>query len=407
MTKRQPPHEVSALPITACSVVTACGVGTRALHEGLLGTEHRLRIPSLFDLDFDTMAGEVSEPLPDLADGLHQYSTRNTRLTLAAIDSPGDGLRDAVNQAVERYGAARTGVVLGTSTSGMYETEQAYRHRQRHGHLPSDYVFERQHAWIALADYVRCELGLKGPRYVISTACSSGSRAIAAAQRLICTGLCDAVLAGGVDSLCRLTLNGFNSLDLVAKDPCTPLDRNRDGISIGEGVGLMLIERPQPEWQHAVHLLGCGESSDAHHMTAPHPEGIGAIIAMQQSFEQAGLKPEMIDYVNLHATGTRQNDAVEMAAMAEVFGPEVQCGGTKGLTGHTLGAAGAVEAAICWMALTQSFLPGTCGLRHVDPAFSRQVITTPRLNTPVNMVMNNSFGFGGNNASMILGRQGD
>jgi len=403
----EPVYNEAALPITACSVVTACGVGTQTLHSALLGAEHSLRAPTLFELGFRTLVGQVNEALPDLAASLQAYSTRNTRLTLAAIDSPGDGLRNAVNRAVERYGAERIGVILGTSTSGMYETEQAYCYRQQYGHLPADYVFERQHAWVALVDYVSGELGLSGPRYVISTACSSGSRTIAAAQRLIRTGFCDAVLAGGIDSLCRLTLNGFKSLDLVAEGPCTPLDRDRDGISIGEGAGLMLIERPQPEWRHVVHLLGCGESSDAHHMAAPHPEGVGAIMAMRQALAQAGLAPDMIDYVNLHATGTRQNDAVEMAAMAEVFGEQVQCGGTKGLTGHTLGAAGAVEAAICWLALTESFLPGTCGLRNADPTFCRPVISAPRLNAKVNLVMNNNFGFGGNNASMIFGLRRD
>lgn len=398
---------VPPLSITACSAVTACGIGTDALLQGLRTNRHRLREPRLFAIDFPAYAGEVADELPPIADICHEYSTRNARLALATIDHPVDGVREAVAHAVQRYGAHRIGVVIGTSTSGMYETEEAYRYRAGHGQFPDSYRFERQHAWIATADFVRCELGLQGPCYTISTACSSGSKAIAAGQRMIQSGICDAVLAGGIDSLCRLTFYGFKSLELMAEQPCTPLDKDRSGISLGEGGALMLLERAVDAGNDAIRLLGCGESSDAHHMTAPHPEGKGAIAAMRQALVAANLSAEQIGYVNLHATGTPQNDQAEMVAMKAVFDNTVQCSGTKGLTGHTLGAAGAVEAAICWLALKHRFIPGTCSLQQADPAFERPIRVDPSEAPALRTTMCNNFGFGGNNSSLIFGARDD
>ena len=396
-------HAQRALPITACAAVTACGIGTRALHDGLLHNVHRLRVPRLFALDFATYVGEVADELPALAADSVAFDRRNARLALAAMQHAPDGLLPALADAVERYGSDRIGVVIGTSTSGMYETEQAFAHRHEHGRFPDHYHFERQHAWNATADFIRSYLQLGGPCYTISTACSSGSKALIVAQRLIRTGVCDAVIAGGVDSLCRLTCYGFKSLELTAEQPCTPLDRDRNGISLGEGGALMLLERTREALNDRVHLLGCGESSDAHHMTAPHPQGKGALLAMQQALAAAGRDPRQIDYVNLHATGTPQNDRAEMLAMQQLFDDAVQCSGTKGLTGHTLGAAGAIEAAICWLSLQQQFRPGTCGLQQVDPEFQRPVISAPQPRAALRNVMCNNFGFGGNNSSLVLG----
>jgi len=396
------------LPITACSVFSACGLGTQSLYQALLTGKHRLHPPRLFDVDFPAWCGEISnDSLPELTPSLQTFSTRNARIALAAINHPADGLRSAVEQAIERYGAQRVGIVLGTSTSGIYETEKAYVWLKQHGQVPASFSLPDQHSWVATARFLQAELGLEGPCYVISTACSSSSKSLASAQRLIATGVCDAVLTGGVDSLCRLTMYGFKSLDIMSEQPCTPLDKDRNGISLGEGAGLLLLEKPHDTLSHCVHLLGCGESSDAHHMTAPHPEGKGAVIAMHGALAQAGIKAADIDYVNLHATGTVLNDSAEMLAMEQVFAPELRCSGTKGLTGHTLGAAGAIETIITWLSLKHGFRPGTCNLKQVDAAFHCTVNRDSETDIPVAFTMNNNFGFGGNNTSVVLGWRHD
>lgn len=398
---------IPALPITACSVVSACGAGTRSLYSALLAGRHCLRTCELIDLEFPAYVGEIAaDCLPQLDPRLASFSTRNTRIALAALEHAEDGVRAAVERAVTRYGAHRVGVIIGTSTSGIYETENAYAYRQQHHRLPADFSFVDRHIWSATARFLHMELGLEGPCYAVSTACSSSSKTLASAQRLIVNGVCDAVLTGGVDSLCRMTLYGFKSLDIMAEKPCTPLDQARCGISLGEAGGLLLLERPQAEHAPCVHLLGCGESSDAWHMTAPHPEGRGALAAMRKALAQAGLTPAAIDYVNLHATGTLLNDQAEMAAMAQLFTDDMCCSGTKGLTGHTLGAAGAVESIITWLSLVYRFMPGTCSLKSVDEAFRCNVLKDSVQDVPVHIAMSNNFGFGGNNTSLILGRSG-
>ena len=391
------------IPITACSTINACGIGTDALHQGLLSGKHALRPPRLVDIAFQTVAGEVKEDLPNIDPSIPHFASRNARIALAALNHAPDGLLTAVQTASARYGAHRIGVVIGTSTSGIYETENAYKSLEDSGHAPDAYSFPHQHAWVATAHFLKHQLALKGPCYAVSTACSSSSKTIACAQRLINSGVCDAVLTGGVDALCRLTLQGFKSLELVAEQPCTPLDENRCGINLGEGAGLLLLEKSAPEFSHCVHLLGTGESSDAHHMTAPHPEGKGAASAMGAALKQATLSSAKIDYVNLHATGTLKNDASEMRAMEAVFDPTIQCSGTKGLTGHTLGAAGGIEAIISWLALTHRFKPGTCSLKNLDESFKCDVLKDALPDQPLQFAMSNNFGFGGNNTSIILG----
>jgi len=395
----QPP-----LPVTACASASACGIGNHSLLDALRTGQSRLQPVRLFEVDFPACTGEIdNHRLPTLDAGLTRFNTRNARIALAALNHEADRLREAVRHARQRYGAHRIGVVLGTSTSGIYETENAYTTLAETGHLPTDYDFVHQHTWVASAHFLQAELQLEGPCHTISTACSSSSKTIISAQRLIHAGVCDAVLTGGVDSLCRMTLHGFKSLDLIAEQPCTPLDRDRSGISLGEGAGLLLLERAHPEHTDCVHLLGAGESSDAHHMTAPHPEGRGAVLAMQRALQQAGLTATDIDYVNLHATGTVKNDAAEMLGMQAVFGPDTPCSGTKGLTGHTLGAAGGIEAIIAWLCLQHAFMPGTCGLQNVDTAFTMQILQDSRTDLPVRYTMSNNFGFGGNNTSLLFG----
>jgi len=392
------------MPITASASANACGVGNQRLLDVIRSGQSQLRPVRLFEVDFPAFTGEINDHLlPALDDSLARFSTRNTRIALAALNDPTDGLRAAVEHARQRYGVHRIGIVLGTSTSGIYETENAYIAHAETGLMPPQYDFVHQHLCVATAYFLRAELQLQGPCYAVSTACSSSSNAIISAQRLIHAGICDAVLTGGVDSLCRMTLQGFKSLDLVSDRPCTPLDRNRSGISLGEGAGLLLLERQQPEYTGCVHLLGAGESSDAHHITAPHPEGRGAALAMDRALRQTGLVAADIDYVNLHATGTLKNDAAEMTGLQAVLGTDTPCSGTKGLIGHTLGAAGGIEAIIACLSLKHRLLPGTCGLRETDPAFDAQVLKETRTDLTVRYTMSNNFGFGGNNTALLFG----
>lgn len=399
---------IHPLPITACATYCACGLGTERLYESLLSGKHCLHSPRLFKTDFPAWCGEiVDDLLPEVNPSLQAFSTRNARIALATINHPADGLRNAVDRAIDRYGADRVGITLGTSTSGIYETENFYKYLEEHGRAPISFDLVSQHLWVATARFLKFELGLEGPCYAISTACSSSSKALASAKRLITAGVCDAVLTGGIDSLCRMTMYGFKSLDIMSEQPCKPLDSTRNGISLGEGAGLLLVEKPDEAFSDCVHLLGCGESSDAHHMTAPHPEGKGAAIAMRAALAQAGIAERDIDYVNLHATGTVLNDSSEMRAMEQVFGTDTYCGGTKGLTGHTLGAAGGIETIITWLAIKHRFRPGTCNLEQVDPSFRCAVVRDSKTDIPVTYTMNNNFGFGGNNTAVVLGWQHD
>ncbi len=389
--------------ITAYTAVTACGVGEKPLLDTLLEQRSCLKPARMIKLDFITYTGEVESALPEIRDELKSYDARNARIALAALDCEDSAFRKAVVAAAARYGAERVGVIVGTSTSGIYETELAYQAHVMSGRLPESFNFKHQHAWVATAEFLKKELGVSGPCYAISTACSSSGKAVAAGQRMVETGICDAVVVGGVDSICHLTLHGFHSLELTSEHPCTPLDRDRNGISLGEGAGLLLLER-QPTPDSSATLVGYGESSDAYHMTAPHPDGAGSAQAMRSALAMAGLQAEAIGYVNLHATGTRLNDQSEMRAMASMFGQETPCSGTKGMTGHTLGAAGAVEAVIALLALDHGFAPGTCGIRHVDDEFTHRVLTEVLPLPDIRYVMSNNFGFGGNNVSLIFAK---
>jgi len=390
--------------VTAYTAVTACGQGKKALLDALLAQKSALKPSRLIKLEFLTYTGEIDSPLPEISSALQPYNSRNARIALAALDCEKGAFRNAINQAISRYGPGRIAIIIGTSTSGIYETELAYQAELATGIRPAAFDFKHQHAWVATAEFMKKELGLAGPCYAISTACSSSGKAVAAGQRLIESGIADAVVVGGVDSICHMTLHGFNSLELTSENPCRPLDRDRDGISLGEGAGLLLIERSANNHSD-VQLIGYGESSDAYHMTAPHPEGAGSAQAMQSALNMASLKPERIDYVNLHATGTRLNDQSEMRAMASLFGLNTPCSGTKGLTGHTLGAAGAVEAVITLLGLENGFAPGTCGIQHVDEAFCNHVLTEALMLSDIGCVMSNNFGFGGNNVSLIFARE--
>jgi 3-oxoacyl-[acyl-carrier-protein] synthase I len=287
----------------------------------------------------------------------------------------------------------------------MLQTELAYRHRdQATGQLPPDYNYATTHNSFSVADFVRQTLQLEGPAAVVCTACSSSAKVFASAQRMISAGVIDAAVVGGVDSLCLTTLYGFHSLQLTSRTPCRPYDIARDGISIGEAAAFVLLERsPSLPADDAIMLLGTGESSDAYHMSSPHPEGRGARASIQQALRAASLAPADIDYVNLHGTATPSNDSAEDLAVTAVFGTGTACSSTKGATGHTLGAAGALEAVICALAIQHGLMPGGLNTTAVDPKLHLNYLCANR-RAPVRRVLSNSFGFGGANCSLIFGR---
>jgi 3-oxoacyl-[acyl-carrier-protein] synthase-1 len=297
------------------------------------------------------------------------------------------------------------GVFLGTSTAGILQTELAYRERDpASGALPANFQYSSTHNTFSVADYVRHRCRLAGPAVAVSCACASSAKAFGSARRMMEAGLIDAAVVGGVDSLCLTTLYGFHSLQLSSPTPCRPFDVARDGISIGEAAAFALLERaPHSLDADSVLLLGIGESSDAYHMSAPHPEGLGARQAMLGALASAGLEPADIDYINLHGTGTPSNDRAESQAVTGTFGAAVPCSSTKGATGHTLGAAGALEAVISVLAVKHALMPGGVHTSTIDPALAARYIKDNR-RAPLARVLSNSFGFGGTNCSLIFGR---
>ncbi len=389
--------------ITAWRCLSAAGSDSEALIAALREGRSRLAPIRLLPLRFETVVGEFRAPLPAIRPELSAYACRNAGLALAALNG---GFRARVEAALARYGARRVGLVVGTSTSGIYDSEPAYAHFIVHGAMPADFNFLRRHAISATAQFLGLELGIGGPVYAISTACSSSAKALGAGQRLLQTGVCDAVLVAGVDTLCQLTLRGFHSLGLIAAGPCRPMDADRKGINIGEAAALLLLERSTAETQACPHLLAVGESSDAHHMSAPDPDGRGAEAAMRAALDMAGLQPEQVGYVNLHATATPLNDLAEARAVERLLGGQVPCSGVKGMLGHTLGASGAVEAIVTLEALRQGWLPGTCGLEHPDPACRIRLLKNLQP-ADVAFALCNAFGFGGSNASALLARSGE
>ncbi len=333
------------------------------------------------------------------------FDCRNNRVAAMALNQ--DGFLDAVAGARERHGADRIGVFLGTSTSGILQTEIAYRQRDLEtGMLPANFDYARTHNTYSLGDFVRRYLRLDGPSVVVSSACATTAKVFGNAVRMMAAGLCDAAVVGGADTLCGTTLHGFRSLSLVSDEPCRPFDAERRGISIGEGAGFALLEKVAGgrDRRARVLLLGVGESSDAHHMSSPHPEGIGARLAMERALAAAALTPGDIDYVNLHGTATPVGDAAEDRAVSDLLG-RTPCSSTKGFTGHTLGASGIIEAIFSALSIVHGFMPGSPHTRTVDPTFRSRYMVEKRC-TSVDRVISNSFGFGGANCSLVLGRAG-
>jgi 3-oxoacyl-[acyl-carrier-protein] synthase-1 len=386
---------------------TSCiGKGIAATLKSLLEQRSGLAGCRFETVDIPTYVGEVAgvdeERLPE---NLHRFDCRNNRLAELALRQ--DDFFEAVQQAASRLGRRRVGVFMGTSTAGILQTELAYRERDPvSGALPASFEYGSTHNSFSVADYLRRRCGLEGPAVAVSCACASSAKAFGSARRMLEAGLIDAALVGGVDSLCLTTLYGFHSLQLSSPAPCRPFDVARDGISIGEGAALALLERAPDDLDgDSVLLLGVGESSDAYHMSAPHPEGRGARRAMCAALASAALDPGDIDYINLHGTGTPSNDRSESHAVTSVFGPTTPCSSTKGATGHTLGAAGALEAVISALAVKNGFMPGGVHTSTIDPTLTALYIRDNR-RASIMRVMSNSFGFGGTNCSLILGRAG-
>jgi 3-oxoacyl-[acyl-carrier-protein] synthase-1 len=374
--------------------------------EALRERRSGLRLCDFEDVQLKTYIGRV-DGLEDfsLSNELERFDCRNNRLAWLGLQQ--DGFMVAVAEAKQRYGAQRIAVVMGTSTSGILETEHAYRARDpQTGALPSWYTsrYRFTHNMFSLGYFVRTCLGLHGPAMVISTACSSSAKVFATAARLIQSGVCDAAIVGGVDSLCLTTLHGFSALQLLSTNPCRPCDEDRDGLSLGEAAGYALLESSERVSRRgAVALLGYGESTDGYHMSHPHPEGIGATRAIHDSLARAGLRPEDIEYINLHGTATRANDSVEDKAIYGIFGARPACSSTKGWTGHTLGAAGITEAIISTLCLAHGLIPGTLNCRRVDPSLRSRILRGNQTGSFARVV-SNIFGFGGNNCCLVLGR---
>ncbi|HDX8379164.1 TPA: beta-ketoacyl-[acyl-carrier-protein] synthase family protein [Aeromonas salmonicida] len=386
--------------IAAYGLISALGEGRDASAEALLAWQAEGSTPLtrhnqiLLDGRL-TPVGRVEGVLPEIPAALAPYASRNNRLLLAALAQ----IRPALDKALAEFGPARVGLVLGTSTAGIGEAELAIAAAQRGEAIPPAFDYRQQELG-SPSEFLARYLDISGPAYTLSTACSSSARAFISGQRMLAAGLVDAVIVGGADSLCGLTINGFDSLESLSGTLCRPFDNGRQGINIGEGAALFLLSK-QPA---SLALLGAGESSDAWHISAPHPDGVGAEAAMQMALAQADIAPDQVGYINLHGTATRLNDAMESQAVHRLFGDKVPCSSTKPLTGHTLGAAGAIEAALACLLLERALPLPLQRVTTPDPALApiRLVSGATRLAAP--RILSNSFAFGGNNVSLLFGR---
>ncbi|MES2024630.1 MAG: beta-ketoacyl-[acyl-carrier-protein] synthase family protein [Pseudomonadota bacterium] len=399
---------MQTLELKSYTLSTCLGLGLAENWKKLSKQQGGLKPCDFETVELSTFIGEV----PDidavvLPAALADFDCRNNRLAQLAMEQ--DGFVDAVQQAVAQYGSDRVGLFLGTSTSGILQTELAYRNRQTGdvegslGALPVDFHYAQTHNTYSVAAFTSAFLGLTGPALTVSSACSSSAKVFGNAARMIEAGLIDAAVVGGVDSLCLTTLYGFNSLQLLSSMPAQPYGQGRNGISIAEGAAFILLTKPEEKPLKGTILLhGVGESSDAHHMSSPHPEGLGAQLAMTAALDAAGITPEQVGYINLHGTATPSNDAAEGKGVRAVFGNRTACSSTKGATGHTLGAAGAVEAIICVMAMQHDETPAGINTTKVDCEIDIDYVLANR-HAPIDYALNNSFGFGGSNCSLVLG----
>ena len=393
------------IAVSAYTATSAHGHGTDSIQESILASRSGLRQNDFPGCDLDTWIGRVeSVESVTLPPNLNHMISRNNQLTWLGLQQ--DGFLTHLDRLVGRVGANRIGVVMATSTSSIGRTEEGYAKMGDSDRLPDEYQQPGVHNLHGPGIFVAEATGLKGPSLTISTACSSSAKVFATASRWIKHGLVDAVLVGGVDTLCLSVLYGFNSLELLSTKPCRPFDKTRDGINIAEAAGFALLAREDlaPEAEFA--LLGYGESSDAYHMSHPHPEGKGAIMAMNQSLARAGLPASAIDYINLHGTASKANDLIENLALSQLFSTRTLASSTKGWTGHTLGTAGILEAIFTLEAMKHGLLPGTLNCEEPDPEFVFPILQE-NTRQPVRYAMTNSFGFGGNNATLTFGRIND
>lgn len=389
---------MTPIPITEYSVCNALG-GTRqevarALNAGRSGLH-----PDEFSLDFATYTGAIAGDFPPLPSSVGAWDSRALRIVYHLLHSMDDSWRAMM----QRWEPERVAILIGTSTAGVDNTENAYKEMVETHQLPPSYDIWKHHAYGATLDIVRAITGAQGPGWVASTACTSSAKPFASAARLMEAGVIDAAIVGGVDTLCSMTLQGFHSLSALSTDRTRPFSEDRQGINIGEGGALMLLERDGPA---KAYLTGVGESSDAYHIAAPHPEGEGARLAMQRALESANLEARAVDFINAHGTGTRLNDAMEAKAIHNVFGPDVPVLSTKGMTGHALGGAGAMEIAFCLLAFEHGQLPASLGAEPLDKTLPIRVLTHP-VNGEYRTALSNSFAFGGNNISVLLRATGD
>lgn len=389
-----------ALRVSAYTATTAAGRGNAALHAALRDRRSGLTPNDFTDAPLQTFIGRVpgieDAPLPPQ---WAAWECRNNRLAWIALQA--DDFLARACAVRDRYGADRVALVVGTSTSSIGATEEAYQRLLPDGRYPEDLRRPQVHTPHSLGDFVRMALGLTGVVVTVGTACSSSAKVFAQAQRLISAGLADAAIVGGVDTLCGSVLFGFRSLELVSPEPCRPFDAGRRGINLGEAGGFAVLER---DGAGGPWFLGYGESSDAHHMSSPHPQGLGARLAIEAALSRAGVKAADVDYINLHGTASQKNDEVEAALVAEMFPARTRASSTKGWTAHTLGAAGIVEAVISFISLETGLVPGTLNAASLDAACGPQVCIDNE-KQDVRIVLSNSFGFGGSNCSLLFGRQ--
>ncbi len=389
------------LAVRAFTATSALGQGLENQFAALAASRGGLRPNDFSSAPLACWIGRVDGVEEAALPAAHAaWECRNNRLAWLGLHQ--DHFLAHALDARQRYGAARVALVLGTSTASIGATEEAYRRLDPDGRMPPDLRRPSIHAPHSLAGFVSEALGLEGPCLTVSTACSSSAKVFANAERLIRLGLADAAVVGGVDTLCDSVLFGFNALELVSSEPCRPFDQARNGISIGEAAGFALLERIEAA-PRAPRLLGYGESSDAHHMSTPHPEGLGAELALREALARAGLRADQVDYINLHGTASQKNDEVEAALISRTFPVTTRASSTKGYTGHTLGAAGILEAAFALLAIQRDMVPGNLGCSTPDAACGPQfaLANEPRR---VDIALSNSFGFGGNNACLAFGR---
>ncbi|HEU0276779.1 MAG TPA: beta-ketoacyl-ACP synthase [Rhodanobacteraceae bacterium] len=393
------PERIEPLAVTACSATSALGRGCAAQATALREARGGLRANDFSATPLECRIGRVAgleaAPLPH---ALAAWECRNNRLAWLGLQP--DGLLDAVERVIARHGATRVALVLGTSTASIGATEEAYR-RLDHGRFPPELARPALHTPHSLTAFVAAATGIAGPTLTLSTACSSSAKVFASAERLLRLDLADAALVGGVDTLCGSVLFGFHSLQLIAPAACHPFDVDRDGISIGEAAAFAVLERVDAA-PDAPRFVGYGESSDAYHMSTPDPEGRGAKAALQATLARAGLAPERVDYINLHGTATPKNDEVEAQLLAR-FPARTRASSTKGFTGHTLGAAGALEAVFALLALRDGVVPPNLGCRTPMPEAAPWLALAPE-HRRLDVALSNSFGFGGNNACLAFAR---